>query len=151
MPIDSLLFEKLTAFCAYQERCKKDVVQKMRKLEIVPEDQAEYIERLIEENFLNEHRFVRSYVNAHIKKHWGKNKIKAGLYNKQIKSDLIKEYLNSVENENYEQKINDVVALKWPKIKGETLHQRKAKLIQHLMGKGYEYDKFKLVVNALKV
>jgi SOS response regulatory protein OraA/RecX len=88
----------------------------------------------------------------HISKNIGvKTKSKPGLYNKQIKSELIKEYLDNVENENYEQKINDVVALKWPKIKGENLHQRKAKLIQHLMGKGYEYDKFKSVVNALKV
>lgn len=150
MSIDSLLFEKLTAFCAYQERCKKDVVQKMRKLEIAPEEQAQYIERLIDESFLNEDRFVRSYVSAHIKKHWGKNKIKAGLYSKQINSELIKTHLNNIEEENYTQKISDVVAHKWPKIKGETLPQRKAKLIQHLMGKGYEYDKFKAIINALR-
>jgi len=150
MSVDPQLYDKLTAFCAYQERCKKDVMQKMKKLDIAADEQVYYVERLVNENFLDEARFVRSYINAHVKKHWGKNKIKAGLFNKQIKSDLIKEYLDQIADENYEQKINDVVALKWPKIKGETLLQRKAKLIQYLMGKGYEYKKIKTTVNSLK-
>lgn len=151
MSIDPQLYEKLTAFCAYQERCKKDVEQKMQKLDIAKEEQAKYLERLKDENFLDENRFVRSYVNAHIKKNWGKNKIKAGLYAKQIKGEIVKEYLDNVVEEDYEQKIKDIVSLKWRKIKGETLYERKAKLIKHLMGKGYEYDKFKPIVNALKV
>ena len=51
---DSAIYEKLTNFCAYQERCKADLFEKLYKLKVPKDDFDSYIVKLQEQNFLNE-------------------------------------------------------------------------------------------------
>ena len=87
---DSAIYEKLTNFCAYQERCTADVLEKLYKLKVPKDDFDNYIPKLKGENFLNEERYVKAFISAHSKKKWGKTKIKSALSGKRIDSGLIK-------------------------------------------------------------
>lgn len=73
-PIDKTIYDKLSNFCAYQERCVSDVKEKMRKLKVEKQDYDGYIEKLKDSNFLNEERFVKYYVSAHAKRNGEKQK-----------------------------------------------------------------------------
>ena len=63
---------KLESYCAYQERCHKDVVEKLRGMKMIPEAIDQIATHLIQENYLNEERFARSFARGkfNIKK-WG--------------------------------------------------------------------------------
>src|SRR5437773_2347659 len=98
--MDAAIYDKLSNYCAYSERCASDVKQKLQKLKVDKEEYNSYISRLKEDNFLNEERFVKYFVSAHTKKKWGKNKMKAALSGKRIDSSLIKKYLDDMDEEN---------------------------------------------------
>ena len=51
-------FQKLQAYCAYQERCHSEVESKLYTLGIYEGDADAIISQLIEDNFLNEERFA---------------------------------------------------------------------------------------------
>ena len=74
--IDPDLYLKLANYCAYQERCPSDVKQKFNKLKADIENYPEYIIRLKEENYLNEERYTKYFVQGHEKKKWGKTEKK---------------------------------------------------------------------------
>ncbi len=50
--------QKLEQYCAYQERCHDEVIQKLRGLNMIPQAADTIIAHLIEHNFLNEERFA---------------------------------------------------------------------------------------------
>lgn len=135
--IDKEIYEKLSTFCAYQERCVADVKKKLGLLKQEKETYAAYIKLLQEDNFLNEERFVKSYVSAHIKKKWGKVKIKSALGRKGISGELVKQYLDDVEEGDYQEKLLKLVTDKAPRIKAKDKRDGKMKLMRHLLGKGY--------------
>lgn len=139
--MDTGIYEKLSNYCAYQERCVSDVKQKLYKLKVPKEDYEAYIEKLQQHNFLNEDRFVKYFVSSHQKKKWGKTKMKAALSGKRINSDLIKKYLDDMDTEDYDAQIKEMTQKKWKTIKGATLRDRKTKLLRFLLGKGYEMSK----------
>lgn len=58
--------QKLQRYCAYQDRCHQGVRSKLIELGIYGDDLEEIIVELIEENFLNEERFARSYAQGQI-------------------------------------------------------------------------------------
>ena len=68
--------KKLESYCAYQERCHKEVNQKLRDMGMIPQAIDQIISQLIQENYLNEERFAQSFARGkfNIKK-WGKNRI----------------------------------------------------------------------------
>lgn len=150
MDIDKELYEKLSNFCAYQERCVSDVKQKMQKLKIEKEDYDNYLEKLKEANYINEDRYVKYFVNAHAKKKWGKTKIKSALSGKRIAQDLIKKYLDDMDEENYDEQIKTIAEKKWPTIKAATPRDKKTKMLRFLLGKGYEMNKALSVLKELK-
>lgn len=141
------IYDKMSNFCAYQERCESDVKEKLRKLKIEKEDYSKYIARLKEDNFLNEERFVKYFVSAHAKKKWGKTKMKAALGGKRIDSSLIKKYLDDMDEEDYDEQIKIQAEKKWPTIKAKTPRDKKTKLLRFLLSKGYEMGK---ALNAIK-
>jgi regulatory protein len=139
--LDTTIYNKLCDYCAYSERCAADVRDKLRKLKVGTDEFSTYIEKLKDENFLNEERYVKAYVTAYSKKKWGKTKIRSALGGKRIDSALIKKYLDEVDEENYEEQIKVVAEKKWGSIKGASLRDRKTKLIRFLLSKGYEMNK----------
>ena len=68
--------QKLEHYCAYQERCHDEVLQKLRSFRVDRTVIDEVIVHLIENNFLNEERFACSFTRGkHRIKHWGKIRI----------------------------------------------------------------------------
>ena len=144
---DSAIYEKLNRFCAYQERCTADVLEKLYKLKIPKDDFDGYLEKLRTENFLNEERYVKAFISAHSKKKWGKTKIRSALSGKRIGGDLIKKYLDQIEEGDYDEQIKVLLQKKWNSIRTGSPKEKKNKLIRFLLSKGFEMGK---VMTALK-
>lgn len=145
--MDKIIYDKLSNYCAYQERCVSDVKEKLRKLKIEKDEYDGYIEKLKDDNFLNEDRFVKYFVSAHAKKKWGKTKIKSALGGKRIDSSLIKKYLDDMDEEDYDEQIKTIAEKKWNTIKAKTPRDKKNKMLRFLLSKGYEMGK---ALNAIK-
>ncbi len=148
--MEAELYEKLTRFCAYRDRCKSEVVTKMNALKLEKDEQPAYLKKLQEENYLNEDRFVKAFVNGHLRKKWGKVKIKSALMRKGIKAEQMQKYLDAVVEEDYTEKILKLATAKMRTIKGKSNNEKRMKLIKFLMGKGYEMPKILAAIKPLK-
>jgi len=148
---DSAIYEKLTNFCAYQERCTADVLEKLYKLKVPKDDFDNYIPKLKDENFLNEERYVKAFISAHSKKKWGKTKIRSALSGKRIDSGLIKKYLDLIEQDDYDAQIKELLQKKWNSIRTGSPKEKKNKLIRFLLSKGFEMGKVMAAVKEMEV
>jgi regulatory protein len=91
---------KLQTFCAYQERCPQEVEQKLKNLNISGEAADKIVDRLIEDNFLNEERFAMSFARGKFRiKSWGKIRIRQELKLRRIPDRLVKQALNGLDTE----------------------------------------------------
>ena len=149
--LDKTIYNKLTDYCAYQERCSRDVTLKLQKLKAPKSDFEQYVAKLKDDNFLNEERYVKYFVSGHVKKKWGKTKIRTALLGKRIDSAIIKKYLDDMDDENYEEQIKATAEKKWITIKAESEKVRKTKLLRFLLSKGYEMGKALEAMKQLKI
>jgi len=56
--------QKLMHYCAYRDRSQKEVETKLDEMRMIPEAKEKIIISLMQENFLNEERFARSFVRG---------------------------------------------------------------------------------------
>ena len=76
---------KIKQYCAYQERCHKEVREKLYSFGLNKEEVNEIISTLINENYLNEERFAIQFAGGKFRmKQWGRIKIKMGLKAKKV-------------------------------------------------------------------
>lgn len=134
--------QKLVNYCVYQDRCHAEVEQKMREFLLIDEAKEEIILYLLKEDYLNEERFTRSYIRGKFYiKHWGKNKIKMNLKQKQISEKLINKCFDEIDEDDYIKTIRRIYEDYSSKQKGIQEYQKKSKTIKYLMGRGFEYEK----------
>ncbi|MBO6881940.1 MAG: RecX family transcriptional regulator, partial [Winogradskyella sp.] len=63
---------KMEHYCAYQERCHKEVVDKLKSMKMIPEAIDQIVGHLIQENYLNEERFAKAFARGKFQiKKWG--------------------------------------------------------------------------------
>ncbi|KFF24568.1 regulatory protein RecX [Chryseobacterium vrystaatense] len=133
---------KLVNYCVYQDRCHAEVEQKMREFLLIEEAKDEIILYLLKENYLNEERFTRSYIRGKFYiKHWGRNKIKMHLKQKQITEKLINSCWDEIDEDDYEKMISKIFEDYYSRQKGLQEYQKKSKTIKYLMSRGFEYEK----------
>ncbi|HFK5553736.1 TPA: regulatory protein RecX [Elizabethkingia anophelis] len=133
--------QKLVNYCVYQDRCHKEVEEKMRDFLLIPEAKDEILLYLIKENYLNEERFTRSYIRGKFYvKHWGRQKIKLQLKMKGISEKLIQNCMDEIYDDDYIKQIKIFAEKLLPTYKDLNDFQRKNKLIRFLVTKGYEYE-----------
>ncbi len=133
--------QKLVNYCVYQDRCHKEIEEKMKDYLLIPEAKDEILLYLIQENYLNEERFTRSYIRGKFYiKHWGKQKIKSQLKLKGISEKLIQSCMNEIHEDDYVKQIKHFAEKLLPTYKGLQEYQKKSKLIRFLIAKGYEYE-----------
>lgn len=123
--------------------------------------QKSYEERLIklvlnelkEKSFIDDQVFTNHFIEEKLKrKRWGKNKIRAALFNKGVSASIIDEvfqYFDSEVDQN-------LAALELTKKKYENLKKResdirklKQKLISFLLNRGFEYEVSAEAVNKI--
>ena len=60
-------------FCAYRDRSQKEVEDKLLEMRMIPEAREQIVIKLMQEDFLNEERFARSFVRGKYRiKKWGR-------------------------------------------------------------------------------
>ena len=131
--------QKLERYCAYQDRCHLEVVSKLKEMRMIPEAIDVIVAHLIQENYLNEERFARSFARGkfNIKK-WGKNRIVNELKRRQISTFNIKCALSEISEEDYLNTFNELAIKRWEQLNTENLQRRKKKLTDYLFYRGWE-------------
>ena len=130
---------KLRYYCSYQERCHKEVQEKLRTFNVIPDGVNQIISNLISENFLNENRFSKSYVRGKFNiKHWGKIRIVNELKKRNISKYNINQGLKEIDELDYQNKFEEIFNKKLSALEGLTLIVKKKKILSYLMYRGWE-------------
>lgn len=130
---------KLMQYCAYRDRSQKEVEDKLLEMRMIPEAREQIIIKLMQENFLNEERFARSFVRGKFRiKKWGRYKIKQELKLREISSPIIKLAMTEIDDRDYRSTLYALAEKKLNLLREPNPLKRKKKLTDHLLQKGYE-------------
>ncbi|MCL2651095.1 MAG: RecX family transcriptional regulator [Candidatus Azobacteroides sp.] len=132
---------KSAAYCSLADRCIDDVRKKLTRWEIELTVQNKIIQRLIQEHFLDEERFCRSFVNDKVKfNKWGINKIKFELRKRNIPENLIYSTINSINPEENRKRLLQLLISKKKSVKGKNDFEIQQKLMRFAAGRGFAVD-----------
>jgi regulatory protein len=132
---------KIAAYCAYQDRCQKEVRTKLHEKGIYGEAAEALISEMISENFLNEERFAQSFVRGRFGlKKWGRNKILQELKLRNISPNCIKSGMKEIDEEEYFKTLFYVAEKKWHQTKEKDTFKKRYKVQQYLIARGFEMD-----------
>ncbi|MEC5164914.1 regulatory protein [Flavobacterium sp. PL11] len=139
---------KIEHFCAYQERCHEEVIQKLRSFKMDSDEIDTIIVHLIADKFLDEERFACSFARGkHRIKKWGKIRIVNELKFKKINQRLITTALKEISVEEYLATFHAVAEKNWESIKESNALKKRKKFCDYLLRKGFEsnlvYEKVK--------
>ncbi|MEQ3662025.1 MAG: regulatory protein RecX [Flavobacterium sp.] len=131
--------QKLEYYCVYQERCFKEIDEKLNSFFLIPAAKEEILIHLIENNYVNEERFACSFTRGkHNYKNWGRNRIKTELKFRNISSRLIEIALKEINDENYLEKFNSLAEKHWETIKEKQGAKKNKKFIDYFLRRGFE-------------
>ena len=142
------VLDKMAKYCAYQERCVKDVTEKLKNFDISPKDKEEILNYLIDNRFVNDERFAKAFVRGKINQSgWGVNKIRFHLMQKGIDKALIEEAMTTFNEEAYRQRLVEVLTSKAKTVKAANDFEKKRKLAAYAMQRGFEANLIWEVLN----
>lgn len=144
------LKQKAERFCAYQERCHKDVSQKLYELGATSVETNEILAYLIENNFLNEERFAQSFARGKFRiKKYGKLRIINELKLRNISKYNIEKALQEISDEEYEAVFAELSEKAWHSITEKNKLKKKKKFCDFLFRKGYESQRIYMALKVL--
>ena len=133
------VLDKMAKYCAYQERCVKDVKDKLKTYDIAEKEKNIILEYLLDNRFVNDERFAKSFVRGKVNQSgWGVNKIRFHLIQKGIDKDIIEEALGQTDEEAYRQRLIEILKAKAKTVKAASDYEKKRKLAAYAMQKGFE-------------
>ncbi|MBQ6101544.1 MAG: RecX family transcriptional regulator [Bacteroidales bacterium] len=133
------VLDKMAKYCAYQERCVKDVKDKLKTYDIAEKEKNIILEYLLDNRFVNDERFAKSFVRGKVNQSgWGVNKIRFHLIQKGIDKDIIEEALGQTDEETYRQRLIEILKAKAKTVKAASDYEKKRKLAAYAIQKGFE-------------
>ena len=133
------VLDKMAKYCAYQERCVKEVRDKLKTFDIAEEEKSKILDYLLDNRFVNDERYAKAFVRGKVNQSgWGVNKIRFHLIQKGIGKDIINEALGQTDEEVYRQRLIEILKTKAKTIKAASDFEKKRKLAAYAMQKGFE-------------
>ncbi|WP_296384122.1 regulatory protein RecX [Winogradskyella sp.] len=131
--------KKLEGYCAYQERCHKEVRNKLKEMRMIPEAIDTIIVHLIQHNYLNEERFAKAFVRGKFRiKKWGKNRLLRELKFREISKYSIDTALKEIDLDDYYKTLDELVIKRIDQVKEKNLYKKKKKVADYLLYRGWE-------------
>lgn len=143
--------KKLENYCAYQDRCHKEVTTKLKQMGMIPMAIDQIVTQLIQENYLNEERFAKSFARGkfNIKK-WGKKRIVAELKQRDITKYNINTALKEIDEADYLETLDVLARKRLRQLTEQNKLKRRKKLADYLLYRGWEshlvYEKMKELI-----
>ena len=138
---------RAAAYCTTCERCVYEVCNKLTAWGMNSAQQMRIVERLKKENFIDEARFCRAFVNDKVRfNRWGRLKISLALREKRLDSAAIKEALDAIDDDEYMSALTTVVAAKRKELKGKDDYLSRQKILRYAVSRGYEPS---LIMNVM--
>ncbi len=118
--------KKLEGYCAYQERCHKEVLTKLREMQMIPEAIDQIVVHLINENYLNEQRFAQAFARGKFSiKKWGRNRIVSELKHRNISKYNISSALKEIDEAAYINTFHALAEKRWQSLTEKNLQKKK--------------------------
>lgn len=132
---------KMRKFCAYQERCHQEARYKLVALGVRGDTLEKILGQLIEEGFLDEERFARSYARGKFRQNlWGRQKIVLELTRRQIGSYLQKKAMEEINEEDYRDALIELLRKKQVSFERFPEAEQRVRLFRFALQRGFEAD-----------
>ena len=96
------MLRRAAAYCSTAEHCIQDVQKKIKAAGLSQEEGERIIARLLQEKFIDEHRFARYFVNDKLRfNKWGRIKIAYELQKRNIPAPIRSEALEGIDEKEY--------------------------------------------------
>lgn len=144
--------QKIERYCAYQDRCHKEVRSRLLDLGLYGEDLEEMMIGLIQDGFLNEERYAHSFARGKFRmKSWGRIRIRRELGLRDIHDRLIEQAIREeIPEDTYWETAKKLAEKKEVLLYKESDPFRKReKLKNFLHQKGYEWEVIHEVIAEL--
>lgn len=134
-----LALQKMERFCAYRERCPKEVRSKLAEFGLKSADAAQIFQVLEEDNFFNETRFALAFATGKFRNnYWGRIRIRQELKMRGISPETIAQALDSIDPNEYELLIRKLLDKKRAQYAADD--NAREKTIAALIRAGFEMD-----------
>ena len=135
------LLNKAAAYCAAAEHCRSEVQTKLLQWGASANQTSDILDQLEDQGFLSETRYCSAFVNDKIRfQGWGKEKIRMALKQKRLPVSLIEEAINAFPQDEYEERLQAIIACKAATLSDTDSYLRKAKLARFLASPGFSYS-----------
>ena len=137
---DEALF-RLTALCADGEYCTQDMLDKMERWELPEMEQAQIMQHLVENRYIDDERFCRAFIRDKLfHNKWGRRKIEQALYMKRIDKEISDKFFAEIDDEEILKILRPLIDSKRNSIKAKSDYEMNAKLIRFALQRGFEMD-----------
>ncbi len=144
------LLHKAASYCSISEHCISEVNTKLKAWEVGEADREKIIEKLIEDDFINEKRYVISYVRDKFRLNkWGKIKISMMLREKGIEKELISNAMKKIDDGEYEELLATLLKNKMKSIKYDFEYEKQGKLFRFAQSRGFENNVIERVLRYI--
>ncbi len=131
--------KKMERYCAYQERCHKEVRSKLQEMRMIPEAIDHILAHLIQNNYLNEERYAQHFARGKFRiKKWGHNRILKELRQRDISQYAINSALKEISEEEYLAVFSELAEKRWRQLTDDNLQKKKRKFVDYLLYRGWE-------------
>lgn len=135
------MLHRAAAYCSTAERCVQEVEKKILSSGLPREAAERIIARLLQEKFIDEVRYSRSFSNDKLRfNKWGRVRIGYELRRKNIPDSLIREAMGGIDEEEYESVLFGLLKEKKKTLRGGNERENYYKLLRFAAGRGFESE-----------
>lgn len=133
------VLQKAQSFCARDEKCLRQVRQKLTFWGATASQADDILRYLTDENFINEERFAREFARGKFRiNKWGKVKIAIELMRLHIPEESIRNGLDAIEPDEYVSQLRKILHQRSKSLNESNPEVARKKLATFAMGKGFE-------------
>lgn len=134
-------YERMKRICARKECCAFDIRGKLSRWDLSEETVEAIIRELTEKRFIDEERFIRSFINDKLRfNKWGRKKIEVALLQKRLPMEAIKKAFSEYSDEELSHSLPVLLKSKWAAVTGNSSFEKKSKLIRYALGRGFTME-----------
>jgi regulatory protein len=148
--MNDILLNKAATYASRCEHCESEIREKLLAWGGTSNEINEIITYLIEERYVDNQRYANSYTKDKFRfNHWGKYKISMMLRSKNIESEFIEDALEQIDEEEYLEKLQQILRDKLRSLKYSSEYEKKGKLFKFAQARGFESGVISKVIDSI--